>query len=132
MDKKKVEKKFIISETLLKKKPRKHHKSHGWRKVYLYKNHKKYNVAKKMENEELIIDNVQEVREDVLYKDNKKSKADQVWDWYKILKISLKGDVVQKKDDRGSKIGGKKVPKCPYTKKPIDEVKIGPIILDFD
>ena len=132
MDKKKVDKKFIISESLLKKKSRKHHKSQGWRKVYLYKNHKKYNVAKKMENEELIIDNVQEVREDVLYKDNKKSKADQVWDWYKILKIKLKGDVVQKKDERGSKIGGKKVPKCPYTKQPIDEVKIGPIILDFD
>ena len=121
----------IAPHLLTKVANRKRHKKEGWRKIWLYRKHKKFDVAKKMMNEEIIIDNVTEVRDDVLYKDNKKSKADKVWDWYKILKPEIVGDALCEKDDRGSK-AGVKVKKliCPMTHKYIKDVK--PIILNFD
>jgi len=75
----------LIPKDILTKRGRKHQVEKGWRKVYLYTEHRKIDVGKKLVNEK-VIDNVKEIREDTLYKDNALSKKSEYFDYYKILK----------------------------------------------
>ena len=99
---KKLSENILIPKDILTKSSRNHQDKKGWRKVYLYTEHRKIEVGKKLVNEK-VIDNVKEIREDTLYKDNSLSKKSEYFDYYKILKDGVTGDIILKKNKNGKK-----------------------------
>lgn len=81
---------YIPREKLLNLKDRKH-RNKKFRKIYYYKNKKKYLFNDK-KIQEIDIVNKQEIQNDVLYKHIYKSKKDKYFDWYCILKPEYSKD----------------------------------------
>lgn len=75
---------YIPREKIMNSKERKH-RNNKFRKIYFYKNKKKY-AFNNSKIQEIDIINKQEVQNDVLYKHIYKSKKDKYFDWYCILK----------------------------------------------
>jgi hypothetical protein len=126
---------FVPREKLRNYQSSNHHNKKGWIKCYYYKEYNKTPIPMDLINENVVdLYRINEVRQDVFYKDHQQSKKNKYFDFYRKLKKEYEG-VKDLYIPRPTKID-KRITKSNYVLKPKYQYSFvktqKPFVLNFD